>query len=251
MNSEYETKKRLDIAEAISSQLNGIVKCVVLGGSMGFGQNYSVTEKSDIDMVVVCDKEKIDYLVKAEHFNGCLDDEELGFFKEGEINFFWVTKKIDGVESNAFVYETGSYTDFCLLKGTLCGFRHSEPAPTQAGFGFAGDKVIFNRNVRKFRSGFLYDKPALADGKYLGLPPRQDFICSNYILYEENSFFSKLEIEVWKSSIGQLKKEYGEHPDLTKYNLLNVNYTYQTARQRMPTSVIEKIIKRTQEELNQ
>ncbi|MCK5150056.1 hypothetical protein KAJ87_03985 [Candidatus Pacearchaeota archaeon] len=56
MDSIKETKKRIEIAEKISSQLKGVVRGVLLGGSMGFGQNFSVTEKSDIDMVLMDEK---------------------------------------------------------------------------------------------------------------------------------------------------------------------------------------------------
>lgn len=104
MDTREETKKRLLIAKGISSQLEGIVRGVLLGGSMSFGQNFSVTDKSDIDMVVVCDKARARDLEKTPYFKGEVHDGVLNMFREGVINLFWVTKEVDSVEVNSFVY---------------------------------------------------------------------------------------------------------------------------------------------------
>ena len=81
MGAIEETNKRLEIAKNISSQLEGIVQGVLLGGSMSFGQNFSVNEKSDIDMVVVCDKDKAKDLEKTPYFQGHIPKNVLKMFE--------------------------------------------------------------------------------------------------------------------------------------------------------------------------
>ena len=64
MDTVLETKKRLDISNDIVSKLEGLVNGVILGGSMGYGQNYSVTDKSDIDMAIIVDVDKVDLITR-------------------------------------------------------------------------------------------------------------------------------------------------------------------------------------------
>ena len=247
--SKFETKKRLDLAKLISQPLEGIVKGIILGGSMGFGQNFSVTAKSDIDTVVICDKDKIDKLLQTDYFKTHSEQEVIDLFKKGTINFFWVTREINDIEVNAFVYETKGYVDFCLLKGNLTGYVHNKPSEIQIGWGFSGEQLDVKRNVRDFNSGFLYEKPALANGKYWGRVPNQDFFYSGHIIYEEDSFLSQLERDVWRTTIQKLKEECGENPDLDKCNVLNTHWSYHKARGRLPDSVIQNIKRRTEQEL--
>lgn len=249
MDPVLETKRRVDIARTISLSLEGTVKGIILGGSMGFGQNYSVTAQSDIDMVVVTGLDRVDDLTNTEYVQGRVPTEVLDLFRDGEINSFWVTREIDNVEVNTFIYEEKGYVDFCLLKGGLKTFKKNKPSATQTSYGFDGKPVTFDRKVASVAQGFIYEKPALADGKYWGGVPRQDFFYSGQVMYEDGFFFANLEKEVWKSAVQQLVKEYGQDPDLDEANILNTHYTYQTQRERLPPAVVDKIRQRTIVEL--
>lgn len=250
MDSILETKKRLNLAQQISATLEGKVKGVMLAGSMGFGQNYSITDKSDIDLVVVMEKERIDQLLKNPYLQGKISDETAELFQKEKINCFWVTQEIRGVETNIFVYEKNGYANFCLLEGALKTFKKDRPsADTQTGYGFDGEPITIDRHVTPVAQGFIYEKPALVDGKYWGGVPRQDFFYSGVPLYQEDSFFSKAESAVWVATVKQLIKEHGSTPDLNKVNILNTHYTYQTQRERLPRSVVDAIQERTKTEL--
>lgn len=249
MDVVAETSKRLAIAKNISKQLEGIVKCVVLGGSMGFGQNYCITEKSDIDMVVVCDKRKIRDLEATSYFSGSTPSEVLKMFEDGVINLFWVTKEVDAVEVNSFIYETQGYKQFCLLKGKLKGYLKSEPSHTQDSYRFDGEKITFDRNVTAFGEGFLYEKPALVDGRFWGGPPRSNFLMGAYPLYQERNFFDNLRGKVLNATIKQLIKEYGSNPDLSRVNILNTDYVFQKNPTRLPKEAVEKLKRETEERL--
>jgi len=251
MDIIVETKKRLNIAKKIASPLENIAKGVLLGGSMGFGQCYCISKKSDIDMVVVIDKPRLNKLESTWFFKRRTSKEVLDLFKENKINFFWVMKNIEDVEVNAFVYEKKAYVDFCLLKGNLRGFINHKPSEMQENYGFDGKKIKFNRNIIPYKKGFIYEKPALAQEKYWGGPPRQDFFYSWFKLYQEGNFLSDLERNVWKTTIKQLFKEYGRNPDLNKIKILNTHYTYQTARFKLSPRMVGEIEKRTEWELKQ
>jgi len=226
MDSIKETNKRLDISKKISSSLEGIIKGILLGGSMGFGQNISVNKKSDIDMVIVCDKNKINELNSAIYFQGEIEEETLKMFKEGTINFFWVTKMVNDVEVNSFIYETKNYTKFCLMEGGLKGYKLGRPQEIQENYGFDGSLIKFKRNVTPHNEGFIYEKPPLAGGKFFGAPPRDDFTRGTYILYQENNFFDELKEQVWDAIIERLILEHGAKLDLKKTNILESEFVY-------------------------
>jgi len=249
MNTKEETQKRLKIAESISSQLKGIAQGVYLGGSMGYGQNYSVTDKSDIDMVIVVDSDKIDELKNTDYFKEEISEHVLELFKSKGISFFWVTKYIDGVEVNTFIYETNAYVGFCLLKNSFRGFIHSRPRDTQESHGFSGEKISFDRSVAKYNNGWLYSKKQLVDGKLLLMPPIYDFIESLQILYEQQNFITNLKKEVWKRIVQQLVNEYGLDVDLNKFSVLNSHWIYKERPKNLPEEIIQKIKERTLKEL--
>lgn len=243
------TEKRLEIARELVSEISDCTVGIMMGGSMGFGQNFSVREDSDIDLVVVCDISRVEELVAKPFFKGAISPEIIDLFKTKDINLFWNTKVIDGVEVNAFVYESTAYKDFCLLKSDLNIFIKTKPADTQSAYGFDGEKVTFDRNVREFKDGFLFTKPALANGKFWGGVPKQDFYYSGAIIHEQNDFLSEMEPAVWKATVKQLVTEYGKEVDLSKHNVLNTHFTFKNAPERLPAEVIENIRNRTKEEL--
>lgn len=189
MDSSQETKKRLVITNYIKNQLQNIVKGILLGGSMGYGQNFSVNKDSDIDMVIVCSKEKIDYLSNTEYFKNQIPSNIIKMFKEGIINLFWVTKIVNSIEVNSFIYEPKGYEKFCLLKGKIKGYISHKPKNTQESYGFNGKSISFNRKVSQYKNGWLYEKPALVNNKYWGGPPRSDFLFKSYIVHQEKDFF--------------------------------------------------------------
>lgn len=248
MDAIQETTKRLDIARQISSSLEKNVKQIILGGSMGFAQNYSIRPESDIDLVVVVDKECVDELETSWFYKGEIPSEVRALFETGAINLFCTTRVINGVEVNVFTYQAQEYTDFCLLRGELRGFTKKKPIEIQKAYTFDGTEVTFSRNVKPNKGGFLYQKPCFVQGRFWAGVPRQDFLYSAIVLCGED-FFNELEKKVWESMTRQLVKEHGNDLDLSKTNILNTHYVYQNARERLPSIVLAKIKERTEKEM--
>jgi hypothetical protein len=247
----FETRKRLEIAKGVSGSLASIVEGAMLGGSMGFGQNHSVTDKSDIDFMFVVDPSRLDRMASKWFFHDRIPSEASPLFKRGDINLFWVTREILDVTVNAFVYSAKGFTDFCLLNGDINGFICQTVSPAQTSYGFDGKPVTFDRKVRLLGGGYIYSRPALVDGRYWGGPPRQDFFYSGHVMLENGSFFSDLGARTWRAAIAQLVKEHGPHPDLSRFSILNSHYTYQKSPRRLLPSVISQIRTRTELELKE
>jgi hypothetical protein len=95
----------------------------------------------------------------------------------------------------------------------------------------------------------LYEKPALAEGKFWGGPPRGDFLTKYHVLYQEGDFLDDIERKVWNSVVRQLVREYGPNLDLNKANILNADFVFQRNPEKLPQEIIQKIKERTLEEL--
>jgi predicted nucleotidyltransferase len=57
--AETETKKRIRIIEEILPELMKYSSAILLTGSMAYGQDFSVTPESDIDIQILTNPEKI------------------------------------------------------------------------------------------------------------------------------------------------------------------------------------------------
>src|SRR3989344_3468841 len=145
MDTKVETEKRLKIAKEITAQVKDIARGVMLGGSMGYGQNYAVTDKSDIDLLIAIDIENLDQLVTTPFFKNQAPEDIIELFKRKEINLFWVTKIVNGIEVNVFIYESQAYLNFCLIKGAIKGYSQTKRSTTYQAVGFEGKPFTFER----------------------------------------------------------------------------------------------------------
>src|SRR3989344_8467494 len=239
-----ETQKRAKIADEFAAPLKGLAKGIMLGGSMGYGQNYSVNPGSDIDCVIVIDPSALPKMAQLTFFSS-IPASAQKLFAEGNLSFIHISDLIDGVPMNTFVYNAEQYVDFCLAQEGLTGFALRHPTRTQKAWKFDGTQIMFDRDVRPVQGGFLYDKPALFEGKYFGAVPRQDFFNSGQVLHQQNGFFRELEPRVWRKTIELLVAEHGPNPNLSRTNILNTHFTYQKEPDRLPNSVITRINERT------
>ena len=57
-NPQYETRKRISLAERVTNQFKDISSGIILTGSVAYAPNFNVTDKSDLDMLVIVEKLK-------------------------------------------------------------------------------------------------------------------------------------------------------------------------------------------------
>ena len=247
MGAREETEKRLQISQQITSAVRFLLHGAYAGGSLGYGQNFSVTEKSDIDLVMVCSKENACRLVHMPLFYQGYDGAQL--FITRAINMFWVTNIIRDVKVNCFVYSLDDFENIGILKSPVKGFTHEKPKEQQEAYTFDGSKVVFDRNVHAFRNGFLYEKPIFVNGKFWGGPPKSDFIMGYHPLHQKDRFLDNLKEKVWFATLEQLMREHGPNPDLTSVNILNTDFTYQTRKNNLPPEAMQKVQEETKQRI--
>ena len=250
MGSEIEYKKRLRIIREIVEGLRGDIEAAIVGGSVGY---HNVIAISDIDLVIVVNKNKISDLISRPYFNNKISGKVLDLFKKGGINMFWFSKKVDNVEVNTFIYNKKGFVDYCLLRGPRISYIHFNPANIYKGFRFNGEAVGVDRKVKKFEGGYIYTQPALCDGKYYGSVPRDDFFYLSHVPFEKNRFFTNLEKEVWRVVVLRLIKEFGPDVNLREANIPNSIFRYNrdkaANKKLISDTIIKKINNRTKKKI--
>lgn len=83
-----ETKKRLDLLSWFVDYVGDSISGLVVSGSMGYGQNYSVKPSSDIDMQILVNKDVVENLLTKDHFNSVeINHAVSGYLKETYFQF--------------------------------------------------------------------------------------------------------------------------------------------------------------------
>jgi len=249
MGSPSETQRRLALASEIASQITDQALCVVVGGSVGYGADSSVKPETDVDMPIVCSIENIGGLMSNAFFRNGAPEAAVSMFADGVIGFFNVSRIVDGIEVNTFIYEPRVYEEFCLQRSGVIGFKTTKPPSTQDAYLFDATHVMFDRDVRAHEGGFLYEKPALLDGRFYGGMPRNDYLIRSVCVWEHDSFFQAMRERVWSSVITRLIAEHGPEPDVTQFNVLNSLYAYSHKRHQVPPDVQEAVRQETSKRL--
>lgn len=250
MDVFHETQRRLDIISHVNEQVSPNIEAMIIGGSMGYGQNFSIKPTSDIDMLVIIDKAMLDPLMTTNYFRQTMSPKVLNMFRSQEINSFWVTKEVNGVQVNSYIYELENFRNFCLLRDSINVFLIQERKPQELveSYGFRG-KLTVHRPSTKFENGWIRPRPQFATNDlFYADGPRIDFMYSSYLAFQRNSFFDNLEREVWPVYIAQLVKE-NPKLNLEEASLLNAHRVYQTQPERLPAHIVRKIRERTAKEL--
>lgn len=66
--AERETKRRINIIEGIIPQIMQYSSAMILTGSMAYGQDYSITPESDIDLQILITPEIITKIGSCKYF---------------------------------------------------------------------------------------------------------------------------------------------------------------------------------------
>lgn len=88
--STRETKKRIRIIEQILPELSKYSTAILLTGSMAYGQDFSVTTDSDIDLQLLTNSEKIAQINSCKFFQKYNTKKIIEWFTEGIFDQFTI-----------------------------------------------------------------------------------------------------------------------------------------------------------------
>ncbi|KYK24839.1 hypothetical protein AYK26_03080 [Euryarchaeota archaeon SM23-78] len=238
-----ETKKRLLLAEHELEKFRNISLGAILAGSVAYSPNLNVTEKSDVDLVIIVKKLKpiipilIEYKVEQ-------DALQKRFF-EG----YCIKKEKEGVPISTHVLSEDSFDIIskCFV-ANIRVYRQGEKTGVYELKGFEGNTYSY-----KIKNIPLADLPGVRtivpisfihrDRYYIGI--HRDKLLSNpIILYEKDEFVSRKIEKLWKMVAENLYDEsmrlYSDI-DISKMNILNAL----SKKEKMSPKVIETIKDKT------
>lgn len=233
-----ETAKRQFIASTLAHKV----------AQFSEGALLSATETPSIDLAIIAKRGGTSSIVRALAFREHPSGRALSTMEQYGLGRVSATDHIDGVTVNCFIYHAEKIADYATLKKPLSIWRPDKPQGAAPAYGFDGKDLRLNSDVSELWGGFLYNIPALINGKFYTTAIREQFLGTSAVLHDNNQFLTLLENDTWHATIRQLTVQHGVNVDLDKYNVLNTLSAHH--QKKLPPDRIAAITKRTVKELN-
>ena len=120
--SRIETQKRLDILDRIKPELEKFCEIVIVAGSVGYGKNFSVRKESDLDLIILINRENIKEIFNSSLFKITSQIKEaVSYFKGKRVlltfqNGFNLDGVIDKVFSESVIFRTKQKTSAIAMQ---------------------------------------------------------------------------------------------------------------------------------------
>jgi len=246
--SKIETQKRLDILNDIKPELEKFCEIVIVAGSVGYGKNFSVRKESDIDLIILINRENVEEIFKSPLFRITPQIKEaISYFKKKEVDHFSIIKEIKGVEVQFHFWDKEAHFRAELLKSPpprVYGVWNRNPR--LRGKDFLGKERIKNIPVLiKCKYGKIHEFPSyfIKEGCFVPLQPLLNLITDPDILFcKDKTLFDNIE-KIWEMLSKRLVKESEGHVDLKKRNILFSIYGDWNISKESMKKIKEKISK--------
>ena len=221
-NAEIETKKRIAIATKECDKFRDSSLAAVLTGSAAYSPNLNVTEKSDIDLVIITkDLKKI--------ADTLFDKDEAKILRNRFFEGYCIKKEKENIPISIHILSNDSFD--IISKCFVADIRIYRPECKGGNYilkGFEGN--IYNYYIKNIKLSELKGVRTIVpisfinkDRYYLGI--HRDKLLSNpKIMHEKESYASRKIDKLWKVVAENLIDEscriYGK-VDLKKMNILN------------------------------
>ena len=219
-NPQYETKRRISLAEKVAEQYRDKSLGVVIVGSVAYAQNLSVTNKSDLDMIVVTEdlKSSIPESV-PEKIAGKLRNR----FFEG----YCFKEETEGVVVSTHLLSSDAFDIICkCFVSDIRVFRPDEKLGAYMLRGFDGEVYPYEIKNIPLENGFRTIVPIAfinRDKYFIGIH-RDKLLSSPKVLHERDGYVTSGVDKLWGVIVENLKDEslrLQRGLDLSRRNVLN------------------------------
>ena len=227
--SKRETAKRQALVPWIKQYFDGVALGIFIGGSLSYGADYSVSEKSDIDVQLVLDDEKLDQLALLDIYSKDDVEQALGGYKKGIYQQFSLVGEKDGVSIESHFWGKQAYihainytnSDTPRLRSSIT------TASTDYGFSFDGssDAVDFYGEMIDGYAVSSFPSYRVVDSKLYLCRPITTIIGGAIVIKTDSDFDSAIE-ECWRVTINKLRQALKNEEDkgLSLVNALPSQY---------------------------
>jgi hypothetical protein len=109
--SKAETNKRLALLEWFTQYIRSSVSGLLVTGSMSYGQNHSVTAKSDLDMQLLVNMQTVENLLETDCFNAQELTHAIAGYRKGLYGQFSLVFEKDGVPMECHFWDEQAFID--------------------------------------------------------------------------------------------------------------------------------------------
>jgi len=254
--SRIETNKRLKILEEVLPKLKKFSEAVIVGGTVAYGKNYSVRKESDIDILILINRENTDKIFECELFELIPQiEEERELFKQKVIDNFNVSNIIDGVDVQFFFWDKEVYFKAILFEKPTPKIYNiwDKEYPNLPGLDFTGKEREYHaKDIQKVKYGLVHDYPFyfIEDGNFVPRTPILNLIAAPDILFaKDKEIFEHIE-KIWENLAKRLILESNGKIDLSKKNIffsIYGNWNLSSESKKKIENKIEETLKKVQE----
>ncbi|MDP3027868.1 MAG: nucleotidyltransferase domain-containing protein [Nanoarchaeota archaeon] len=211
--SKKETEKRLKILDDIIPKLKPFVESLILVGSMAYGRNYSVRKESDVDLVILINKESVDDIFKSGLFemNSCIE-EAIFLFKRDIVQHFTIIRKINDIEMQFHFWDKQANFKAERLEKPwskwYCPIRRDKHY--FKGNNLLGEEIKKEiKNIKRYKYGDVFIIPPylINKSKFVSLVIISNLVSSPEILYtKDDSLYKNINL-LWKKIAENFIKE--------------------------------------------
>lgn len=249
--SEIETQKRLKIIKEIKPELEKFCEAVIIGGSVGYGKNFSVRKESDIDLIILINRNNADEISKSKLFTITPQIKEaIIYFKNKEVDHFSILEEINEVEIQYHFWDKFAHykAELLQLPAPKVYNIFSKEKKRLIGLDFSGKEHFFELgDIKICNYGIIHNYPAFFIDKECFVPkqPLSNLIADPDILFtKDNILLDNIE-KIWENLTKKLIEESEGKINLDKKSILFSMYGWWN----MSEESEGKIKKRIQKEI--
>jgi predicted nucleotidyltransferase len=222
--SKKETRKRMNAINSFVPRIKSAITSVTVTGSMASGQNYSVTEKSDIDIQMSVTRDSVMLLKETNLFAPTVLDIPVKAYLENLINQFSISIEINGI-----THECHFWDEEAMISAMEMGTQFTKrirttnaSAAIDHGFAFDGSHNTFECPTEEINGLYISVLPSYRyiNSKLFLSRPITNWLNTPYILFG-NQLLEKHINTVWEKVVAKLVQVSTNTLNLSTHNVLN------------------------------
>lgn len=221
-----ETRKREELLEELIPEIKKFSIALILAGSLAFAKNYKVRETSDIDLVILIEKDNLNNIRESNLFDDNTLDTKLKSFDSNVVQTFSIIQVISDIKVEFHFWNKETYYDSIRLKTQLVKrFSSISNSTSTVHYDFCGNlhQIPNGRKSIPFEKGFLQEYPVfeIINNKFVPYEPLNNLIMLGEVIFtQDGQIFDMIDV-MWEKLIEKFIEENKTRPiDLFEANVL-------------------------------
>lgn len=247
--SYRETSRRVRALEEFLPRIKKAVTSLTVTGSMASGQNYAVTEKSDLDIQLSITKDSVNLLRETGIFPSESFEKPLDAYLKGTINQFSFSVDINGIPHECHFWDEQALLDAMEMKTKFTKRMRTSNSSPAIDYGFSFDRTqnAFECPTEEVDGLFISVLPSYRtiEGKLFLSRPVTNWLSTPYIIFGNEILKPHID-NTWKIVVKELADSAQGEINLKTHNILNAL----PSQFKASPEAKETILTRTKQELD-